>query len=258
MVTNSRVLTIAFLGVVACVPLLAQDQPPPPAPGNGDILGMLRAHIPESVVLTQIEILAGRGANFDISPAGMIELQRNGATEKEMNALMWAQTAIVPGVAVHVPRAVFYRAGPNTVKLNSFLLWSEFIPRWTAWPFYKVGAKEVALNASPSIVQVSESVPTLIVQGFDPEGGWQLVNITRSVDYRELRLKRKGAFSSDFFSDAMFQRGDLHPLTMAPEGENSFTVKPTAPLGPGAYALCTQLPDGGWLRACYEFQVTGS
>ena len=254
---KSGLLAIVISAAIFCGSGFAQEQPPPPA-GNGDILKMLRAHVPESTILTEIEVLVGRGANFDISPAAIIELEQNGASEKVMNTILWVQNTVVPGIAVPVPRAVFYRSGANAVKLNSFLLWSEFIPRWTAWPFYKTGGKQVALNATPAIVQVSENVPTLLVQGFDADAGWQLVKIERAANYRELTLKRKHAFSSDFFSDSTFEHGTLHPIAFAPEGDRSFTVKPTAPLAMGAYALCGQLPGGsGWMRACYEFQVIG-
>lgn len=256
MVKNSCVLGIAFCVLTAGNSLFGQE-PTPVQPGNNEIINMLRANMPESTTITEIAILAGRGANFDISPAAMIDLQRNGASEKVLNTVIWAQTTIVPGVSVPLPRAVFYRTGANSMKLNSFLLWAEFDARWTAWPFYKTGAQEVALHASPGVVQISESSPTLLVQGFDPAAGWQLVAITRGADYREVKLKRKHLFSSDFFSDSAFERADLRAVTLSPEGDRSFTIKPAAPLGPGDYALCGQVPNGGWMRACYEFQVTG-
>jgi hypothetical protein len=113
------------------------------------------------------------------------------------------------------------------------------------------------MNASPAVVQVTEGNPTLLIQGFGPDAAWQLVKITRAVDHRELHLKRKHAFSKDFFSDSVFERGDLRPLAVAPAGDN-YTLRPAAPLEAGVYALCSQLPGGvGWMRACYEFQVTG-
>lgn len=256
MMMKSSVLTMIFSAVIVSGSVFAQDQPPPA--GNADILNMLRSHVPESTILSEIDVLVGRGANFDISPAAIIELQRNGASEKVMNTIVWIQTTVVPGVAVPVPRAVFYRSGGNAVKLNSFLLWAEFMPRWTAWPFYKTGGNEVALNASPAVVPVSEPTPTLIVQGFDADAGWQLVKVERGTNYREVTLKRKHAFSSDFFSDSVFEHGALRPIALAPEGDRSFTVRPTVPLGAGSYALCAQVPGGvGWMRACYEFQVVG-
>ena len=162
---------------------------------------------------------------------------------------MWVQTNVVPGVEVPVPRGVFYRSGANAVKLGSFMLWAEFVPRWESWPFYAVGAKNVAMAASPVLARVSEPTPTLIVQGWDADAGWQLVKISRATDHRELRLKRKGAFSRDFMSDSVFDSSDLRPFTVAAESDRSFTVRPSVPLEMGEYAMCGQLPGGGtgWL-----------
>lgn len=240
--------------------LFAQETTERPA-GNPEVIRMLQAGMPDSTIVSEIEILAGRGAEFDISPAAMAELKQRGASEKVLNTIIWAEMEVVPSVAIPRPRGVFYRstnAAPgNMMPLGSFLLFEEFRPRWTTWPFYATGAKDVALNASPTVVQVTEGNPTLYVQGFATDAGWQLVKIGRAADYRELHLKRKHAFSKDFFSDSVFERGELRPLIVAPAGDN-YTIRPTAPLEAGVYALCSQVPGGvGWMRACYEFQVTG-
>jgi hypothetical protein len=65
-------------------------------------------------------------------------------------------------------------------------------------------------------------------------------------------------FSNDFFSDAVFDRNDLRQVAFAPAGAKSFTVRPTAALETGDYALCGGLPEGGWMRACYEFHIGSS
>jgi hypothetical protein len=219
---------------------------------------MLRAKVPDSTILSEIEVLVGRGSTFDISPSALIELQRNGASEKVLNTVVYMQTAIVPGVAVSTPKGVFYRAGTNAMPLNSFLLWNEFSPRWTTWPFYGSGPKHAALSASPSVVQVSESTPQLYVYGFSSDASWQLVKIARGGDYRELTLKRQHAFSKEFFTDAVFESHNLRSITFSAANAGSFMVRPTAALEAGDYALCTQLPGGGWMRSCYEFHVPGA
>jgi hypothetical protein len=82
--------------------------------------------------------------------------------------------------------------------------------------------------------------------------------MTRESNYRGLHLKRKHAFSNDFFSDSVFERQDLRPLAYAPAGTDSFTVRPKAALEAGDYALCGEVPGGGWMRTCYEFQIGSS
>jgi hypothetical protein len=244
---------IAICALLACGSSIAQEAAPQIA--NGDIINMLRARVPESTIISELNVLAGQGATFNISPSALIELQRAGASEKVLDAIMYIQTNVVPGLMISVPRGVFYRTGTVATELQSFLLWPEFIPRWETWPFYPTGAKNVAMNASPVVVQVADGSPTLLVQGFTADSGWQLVKINRASDHRELKLKRKGAFSRDFFSDSTFEKSDLRPLTLAAGGAGSFTVRPTSPLEPGNYALCGQL-ESAWMRACYEFQVT--
>jgi hypothetical protein len=244
---------IALCVLLTCGSLIAQE--PAPQIANGDIINMLRAHVPETTIISEINVLVGQGATFNISPSAIVELQRAGASEKVLDAIIYMQTNVVPGLMISVPRGVFYRTGTSATELRSFLLWAEFAPRWETWPFYPTGAKNVAMNASPVVVQVPDPSPTLVVQGYTPDSGWQLVRIGRAADHREMRLKRKGAFSRDFFSDSMFERGDLRPLTFAVTTSGSFTVRPASPLEPGNYALCGQL-QSGWMRACYEFQVT--
>ena len=251
-------IAICGLGVVLSAQTVPLAQEPPERPAaNPDLIRMLRAGLPESTILSEIEILAGRGSTFDISPAALTELKQSGATEKELNSVIWAQMEIVPVVAVPQPRGVFYRSGTNMMPLGSFLFFEEMHARWSTWPFYKTGGKDIAVNASPAVLQVTEGSPTLYVQGFASDAGWQLVKIARGPDYRELHMKTKHAFNDDFFSDSVFPRSELRPLTVAPAGEN-YTVRPASPLEAGVYALCSQLPGGvGFMRACYEFQVTG-
>ncbi len=233
--------------------LTAQEAPPPS--GNSEIVKMLNAGVPESTILSEIELLAGQGTSFDVSPSAIVQLQKQGASEKLLNELIWAQATIVPGVNMPVPRGVFYRSGTTATPLNSFLLWAEMHPRWSTWPLYAPDGQHAALSASPGVVQVSDSTPTLVVQGFSGEEDWQLVKINRGSDYREVHLKTKHMFSKDFFSDSVFESRDLRPVAFAPAGAKSFTVRPTVALEAGDYALCGGLPEGGWMRACYEFHI---
>ena len=253
-------LAIAICGwsiVLAAQSVPLTQEPPERPAANPEIIRMLRAGLPESTILSEIEILAGRGSTYDISPAALTELKQSGASEKILNSVVWAEMEIVPVVAVPQPRGVFYRSGTNMMPLGSFLFFEEMRPRWTTWPLYKPDGKNIAVNASPAVLQVTEGSPTIYVQGFATDAGWQLVKITRGQDYRELHVKTKHAFNDDFFSDSVFPRSELRPLTVAPAGEN-YTVRPATPLEAGVYALCSQLPGGiGFMRACYEFQVTG-
>jgi len=234
-----------------------QPTTPEPGSGNREVANMLRAHMPEATIVSEIETMAGRGVTFDLSPSAMIMLQQAGASERVLNAVLWAQNTVAPGVAQQMPRGVFYNGARGAVPLHSFVMWAEITPRWSTWPFYSVGGKHVALSASPAIVQVSDATPSLLVQGYGPDANWELVSLGDANGRRTVRLRRKHAFDRDFFSDEMFERGELTPVTLSAEADGAFSIRPTSALNSGAYALCGGLPEGGWTRVCYEFQVNG-
>src|SRR5260370_16849326 len=140
---------IALCVLLTCGSLIAQEAAPQIA--NGDIINMLRAHVPENTIISEINVLVGQGATFNISPTAIVELQRAGASEKVLDAIVYVQTNVVPGLMISVPRGVFYRTGTTATELRSFLLWPEFAPRWETWPFYPTRAKNLPISASPSL-----------------------------------------------------------------------------------------------------------
>src|ERR1700690_1875704 len=86
---RSRWSPMLAMVLFAVLPAAAQQQ----AYTNTDIANMIRANVPESTVLAEIDHLARTGqANFDISPQALATLRQQGVTEKILNAIMWAQT----------------------------------------------------------------------------------------------------------------------------------------------------------------------
>jgi len=93
---------ILWLALAACsvmqfyVPAAAQNpapstpQPVQAAPGNDEVLKLLRADMPESVILDKIHVL---GARFDTSADALVALKQAGATEPELKAIL------APGIA---------------------------------------------------------------------------------------------------------------------------------------------------------------
>ncbi len=55
---------------------------------NEDVLALVRAHKPETVILSQIE---SRPSSFDMSAHEIIRLTKAGVTENVLNAMMAAQ-----------------------------------------------------------------------------------------------------------------------------------------------------------------------
>ena len=52
---------------------------------NAGVAKMVKAGLPESVILREIEMSR---TNFDTSPAGLVELRKHGASENVLNAVL--------------------------------------------------------------------------------------------------------------------------------------------------------------------------
>lgn len=87
----SVIVTLATFFVAAAA---VRGQEQKSALTNADVVKMLQAGLPESVVLATIQANPG---NYDTSPAGLIALQKAGATPNEMNAMLAAQQAAAGG-----------------------------------------------------------------------------------------------------------------------------------------------------------------
>jgi hypothetical protein len=96
------VLTLALAGAAA---LAQQSVPPPPkpandAPANAEVMMLLRAGMPESVVLDKIHAISGK---FDTSTTALITLKQAGATEAELKAVMAQGAASADSQSATVP-----------------------------------------------------------------------------------------------------------------------------------------------------------
>ncbi|MGB7022739.1 MAG: hypothetical protein WBD73_02985 [Candidatus Acidiferrales bacterium] len=96
-----RIFEVAGTLVVAGImtfPLAAQQAQKPLT--NAGVVKMVKAKLSESVVVATIQ---SSPANFDISPDGLIALQKAGVTQNEMDAIVAAQKAANGGGAVAAP-----------------------------------------------------------------------------------------------------------------------------------------------------------
>ena len=79
--------TLTVIAVMACS-LAAQHAQKPLT--NAGVIKMVKAKLSESVVVATIQ---SSPANYDISPDGLIALQKAGVTQNEMDAIVAAQKA---------------------------------------------------------------------------------------------------------------------------------------------------------------------
>jgi len=80
-----RLLSISLLLLpLLAITLVAQDTPQS-ALTNGGIIKMVKAGLPESVILREIQMSR---TNFDTSPNGLVDLRKHGASEAVLHAVL--------------------------------------------------------------------------------------------------------------------------------------------------------------------------
>jgi hypothetical protein len=107
------------LALVATTVLAQESVPPPPqpvndAPANAEVLMLLRAGMPESVVLDKIHAITEK---FDTSTSALITLKQAGATEAELKAVMAQGAAPADSQTAPTPTT----SGPSLVESLKFI-----------------------------------------------------------------------------------------------------------------------------------------
>lgn len=226
---------------------------------NNDIESMLAAGLPESTIVLRIETAVARGlVDLDASSAALGALKQKGATERVLNAVLWAE----PFSAVwkrrqeenravpDLPRqsGVYFKAPSAWAKVESFLLWS---PR-SGWNWYGDDHKStVVLGSAHSGLQISDPQPTFYVR--EPASGapWRIVHLTSRNDQRLIRL----ASSGDFGQTVRTPPSQTRDVQMTHVAGSIYTLRPTMPLDNGEYILCTAAPGGYSLSLCHGFGI---
>jgi hypothetical protein len=228
--------------------LAAAALPSSAAITNEDVLSMIRAGVPDSTVVATIGTAARRGeAQLDTSPAGLIALRRGGASELVLNAMISIRTSVAGGYMSSEPRGVSI----GGAELAPFLLWQR-IHTHSLVPL--VGRRAPRVDVSGVRGVAAGAQPVFDVRGYRVDEGWQLVRFDRRDGRATLRLRSKSG--SDFLTNAVFDDRDVRPLEVIRAGSGRFQLRAASALDGGEYALCTQVPMGGWMRACYPFAVS--
>ncbi len=238
--------------LLACVAASAQQ----PAYTNADVLNMIRGGLPENTVVEEIKRLADSGqADFDISPAALVQLKQQGASEQVLNLLIWVETEVVPVIQKPVLRAVMYRNGDGVARINGFLLWPHADPSYSVWPFFHQRERDLSVSMAMGPLRIAANTPSLLLQGFNPDANWQLVRMREHEGRDKVRMKKKDLWRDDFMGDDVFRGDDLTPLRIADAGNGLFSITPVTALDAGRYVLCGEPVDGGIMRVCYPFEI---
>jgi hypothetical protein len=257
------VLTGIMAGLLLCTaaPLKAEETEKPLT--NLDVANMVKAGLPESTIILTIQMASQREAtNFDTSPGALIELKRQGATEKILNTVLWAQ----PLGAAPEPRSseidaapglptqpgVYYRSSSGWAALPSFLLWPPLMAPWSAAVGFARKDYSIALPGLHAQLQIAEPRPVFYLR--EPQSGaaGQLLQLaTKKKDHRELWLSPGDVFTTQIgYRPSALQDVEFEELV-----PNVFTVRTKFALGTGEYLFCTPVPGGHRLLLCYEFGI---
>jgi hypothetical protein len=115
---GTRLLQLAFLlAFLLALPLLAQA-PTDNVLTNADIVKMMKASLPESIIVREIRM---SNTDFATSPAALIELKKQGASERILDAVLDSRmgTSSSEPESRATPRIVAQVAAPGLHHLPS-------------------------------------------------------------------------------------------------------------------------------------------
>lgn len=239
-----------------------------PAPGkpltNADLQSMAAAGLPESTILLAIQTAAYRGqADLDASPAALTVLKVAGATERVLNAVLWAEPIGAAAKQAQqreqeeqravpdLPQlgGVYFKSSSGWVSLSDYMFWTPFYSG-ANW-MHGGHTYSIPLENGHAGLQIAEARPAFYLRGPSSTEGWRLIRLTTHNDQRLLRM----VSSREFGQGDRIADNQLRNLQMMHVAGNIFSLRPEAGLEAGEYVLCAPVPGGPGLNVCYSFAI---
>jgi hypothetical protein len=202
---------------------------------NEGIVGMVKAGLPESVVVQKIRATAAAGRKFDTSADGLIKLKRAGVPDKVIEAMVsepgGAPVAAAPARAVSAdPTIAHVKAGGETA-----LKPTNGTKEVHAAPF--AGSRqEVVLPSPRAEYRISEKEP--VFSTVQQPQQWILARLKPGKRDRNLPMSKNDGWG---WGGATFRDG-VDPKyavkLVAEQGPGGLTkLRPEQPLAPGEYGF---------------------
>jgi hypothetical protein len=154
-------------------------------------------------------------------------------------------------------RGIYYRSAGDWVPLQNTVLMPLWEGRGVALEILNVGSDHTAaqMPGSHATVQIgSDPRPTFYLHGISPADVY-LVRATSKADYRELRME----VSRHFWEWAHYQAKDVTDFEILGVNGDVVTIRPSADLKPGEYALASGFTSGGrWVKIGFDFGILGA
>ena len=252
------ILRILLFMAVTTGAALAQTTEKPLA--DADIGSMLDSGLPESTVLLKIRTSAYFGlVDLDASPAALSALKQKGASERILDAVVWAaplkmmrqQAEEEQQAAPNLPltSGVYLKGASGWTQLASFLLWR---PLYAGWSWIKSRDKyAIPLDDANANLQIHEARPVFYLRNPSSTEGWGIVRFNAHHNQQLLRIISSGGLGERDRIDA----SQLQDVQMKHVAGNLFTIQPAADLEAGEYALCAPVEGGPRLNVCYPFGI---
>ena len=228
------VLALALAALVPVGPAAAQE-----TLTNDSVIGMVKAGLPESVVVQKIRSTPAAARKLDTSSDGLIKLKRAGVPDKVIEAMLaepGAATAAAPATAAPTaaastdPKIAHVRAGGETV-----LKPTNGSKEISAGPF--VGSRqEVVLPAVKADYRITEREPVFSTPQAPQQ--WILARLKPGKRDRNLPMSKNDGWG---WGGATFRDG-VDPKyavkLVAETGPGGLTrLRPESPLAPGEYGF---------------------
>ncbi len=196
---------------------------------NDSVIGLMKAGLPESVVIQKIRSTAAAERKFDTSTDGLIKLKKAGVPDKVIEAMVSAPGT--PGAAAPGDPTIAHVKGGGQTALKPIHGSKEM----SAAPF--VGSRqEVVLPASKADYRITEKEP--VFSTMLPAEQWILAKLKPGKRDRNLPMSKNDGWGwgGVKFRDGVDPKYAIKLLSEpGPDGTNR--LRPEQPLGPGEYGF---------------------
>ena len=254
--------TLALLFMCAALPAQVTERPLT----NSDVAGMLRSGLPEGTIILTIQLAGDREMTaFNTSPAALIDLRNNGASEAVLNVVLTAPNIpqyepsnAVPGLPP--ARGLYYQSPGGFSALDSVVLFPELRARvTTAKAFWRPDdareERHYIVEGRQARVRVTGARPAFYLRNQAPPKGWYMLRLKPGTDHREFSMRIPDALS--YNRKAVYDSGPPMPVEATVNASDVVTLRPSADLMPGQYLLFRLAPGQDWFIEGYAFEVGG-
>jgi len=225
---------------------------------NAQIETMVVNGVPDSTILLKTQNAVDQGmVDLDDSSTALGVLRTKGASERVLNAMVWAapfrtvwlkrkaETVVQQAeqkAAPGLPQAVgvYFQTSSGWARLPSLVFWTPFYSGW-AW-MHGNHEYSIPISSHDREVEISGSKPTFYVRQSRAGEEWDIARVTSQKNGRELQI-------------VSIPASQQHLVTLTPKVGDIFTLRPAQALLRGEYVLCTGVPGGPELDVCYRFTV---